>query len=331
MSSSKKSALQSKFLNSLTDGERERIFALTRELSGALEEWVKRYPQLMRAVRVPQLSLTLAATASFLSVRELLPAARLSMWLFAVDDLCDEGSAEERAQGAAERWSRLERGVALLDEPAGTGDGDPLLQSMRDIRDELGGFPLFAPLRASTVGFLREVLRAMQREDAWATRYRQSPQDPLPSSRDYLETGLHSVAVLPVYLSMLATMGDDSIPSHLPRLLEMGHEAALCIRLANDLRSYERELAEGKLNSLVILQRELSTQQGLEPAAALERARAEVKARMAGALERCVEIGRRARTGSARPERYTTDLMSFVCDFYAHHDYHHTVVTQDSQ
>jgi hypothetical protein len=275
----------------------------------------------------------LAATASFLSVRELLPAARLSMWLFAVDDLCDEGSAEERALGSAQRWSRLERGVAVLDEPAGSGsgDGDPLLQAIRDIRDELAGFPLFAPLRPSLVGFLREVLRGMQREEAWATRYRESPGDPLPTSRDYLETGLHSVGVLPVYLSMLATMGDDSIPSHLPRLLEMGHEAALCIRLANDLRSYERELAEGKLNSLVILQRELSTQRGLEPAAALEQARAEVKARMAGALERCVEIGRRERTGSAHPERYTTDLVSFVCDFYAHHDYHHTVVTQDRQ
>lgn len=326
MSSSKKGALRSKFLESLSEAERAHVFALSGELSGQLEPWVKRYAPLMRAVRVPQLALTMAATASFLGVRELLPAARLSMWLFAVDDLCDERPGPGGLLEDAPLWSRLERGVALLEGASRDTGGEPLLEALGDIRDELEGFALFASLRPLMVGELRELLGAMRLEEEWSVRARSSPQAPLPSLRDYLERGgLHSIGVLPVYMALLTTMGDDSIPAHLPRLLELGREAAICIRFANDLRSYERELAEGKLNALGILQRELSAEQGLEPAQALEKAREEVKMRMAAVLERCVALGRGERTQSARPERYTTDLVSFVCDFYAHHDYHHTV------
>lgn len=330
MSSSKKSTLRSRFLESLPAEAQQHIFTLAGALSDSLREWVDGQGQLMRAVRVPPLCLTMAATASFLGVRELLPAARLSMWLFAVDDLCDEGAGDGRARLDEQLCRRLDRCVALLGETGGAIPEDPLARAMRDIREELLGFESFTVLRPAMMEELRALLRGMLREEQWSAAYRASSGALFPSSSDYLENaGVYSIGVLPVYQCLLVTMGDASIAPHLPRLMELGREAALSIRLANDLRSYERELAEGKLNSLGILQRELETRKGLEAAAALEAARAEVKARMADALARSVKLGRGARTDSSHPERYVTDLISFVGDFYAHHDYHHTLVKQD--
>jgi hypothetical protein len=325
MSSQKASTLRSKFLASLSDEERARIFALTRELERPLGEWVARHPQLMRAVRVPQLSLTLAVAAPYLEVSALLPAARMSFWLFAVDDLLDEGLLP-----ADKLWPLLERALALLDnrEGADTG-GEPLLEALRDIRDELARFELFAPLRPHLVQALASLLEGMRRELEWSARSRATPELPLPLSfEEYLEQGgIHTIGVLPVYECMLITMGDASIVSRLPHILSMGREAARCIRLANDLRSYERELAEGKLNALGLLQRELI--KALGPDDALKKAREQVGDQIRLGLEGCLKLGSEAPSDSRRPEQYLADLVSFVCDFYAHHDYHHTLERQN--
>jgi hypothetical protein len=325
MSSSKKSTLQSKFLAGLPGEERERIFARTSKLSEALREWVVRYPELMRERRVGPLCLTLVAPAPFLDVSALLPA---------VDDMLDEHTVP-----ADKLWPLLKQCRLLLDNPQavdidavdteGVGTrGRALLESLRDIRAELAGFPLFELLRPRLVKHLGWGLRSMRRELEYIT----SPHPPRWSFYDYLaKCGIHTIGFFPVYLCLLITMGDESVPEHLDELIAIGREAAIGIRLANDIRSYERELAEGKFNSLGLLQREfLEMDHGLGPEEALEKVRVTVKDYlMPNRMEYCSKLGQTQLTRTSRAECYITDLVAFVCDFYAHHDYHHTLVRQD--
>ncbi|WP_375772621.1 terpene synthase family protein [Archangium gephyra] len=347
MSSQKASTPRSKFLSSLPEEVLARVFARKSELEGPLGEWAARHPQLMRAVRVPQLSLTLVAAAPFLGVRELMPGACLSMWLFAVDDLLDEGALT--AEQSREVWATLEQGPSLLRSGSEPGADKPLLTALWDIRRQLeqlpeGSFP--TSLRESLAGSLESSLRGMRFEHEW------NVARPLPSLSRYFDESLHSVGVLPVYMCMLAAMRAAEPPSRLPQLLVQGRRAALKIRLANDLRTYERELSEGKLNAIRILQHDILQEEKLEEAEALEEARLTLKAWLALGMppqagaelpERVSSRAKRwldrlpkdfvegegaavaapASAGNSRPEHYATNLTAFVCDYYAHHDYHH--------
>jgi hypothetical protein len=327
MSSAPGNTLRSSFLDNLPAEEREHIFALTRELSVPLTAWSQTYATLIQPVRVPQISLTLAASAPFLSARELLPTACLFLWLFAVDDLCDCPS-EEPVPSPAQPWARLAHAVSVLDTPGSLSLGeDPLLLAMRDIRDGLAPLPLFAALRPSLVSAIQDFVQGARREMEWSLLYRQVPPSPSPSIEEYLEkAACATTGTLPVYLGVLMALPDETIPPRLPHFVGLGHEAAISIRLANDLRSYEKELAEGKLNALTLLQRQFMSQQGLTPAAALERSRSDIQAHLLDAMERCIQLGSGEGAARSRPTQTIVNVVAFACEFYAHHDFHHPLV-----
>ncbi|SEU21955.1 terpene synthase family protein [Stigmatella erecta] len=331
MSSRPENLLRSTFLDSLPGPECEHIFALTQELSASLAAWCAKYPALLRPARVPQISLTLAASAPFLSPRELLPTGCLFLWLFAVDDLCDERSPGPEDGAPLSLWARFEQAVSWLEAPEDAAPhGEPLLQAIRDIRDGLAPLPLFSALRAPLAQSLRDFLRGMQLETEWSRLHRQSPPGPAPSLQEYLEkAACFTTGTLPIYLSVLMATRDAAIVPRLPHFMGLGHEAAVSIRLANDLRSYEKELAEGKLNSLILLQREGMAQHGTAPTAALERGRAEVRAHLLGAMERCSQLGGEEATAGCRATQTIVNAVAFACGFYAHHDFHHALVRQD--
>ncbi|WP_225413169.1 terpene synthase family protein [Stigmatella hybrida] len=331
MSSRPENLLRSTFLDSLPGPECEHIFALTQELSAPLAAWCAKYPSLLRSFRVPQVGLTLAASAPFLSARELLPTGRLFLWLFAVDDLCDERPHAEEAASPLTLCARFEQAMSVLETPgAPCASEDPLHQAMRDIREGLTSLPLFSALRTSLLNALRDFLRGMQLEVAWSHLYRQSPPGPAPSLQEYLEkAACFTTGTLPIYLGVLMATRDEAILPRLPHFMGLGHEAAVSIRLANDLRTYEKELAEGKLNALILLQRERMEQHGQVSADALDRGRAEVKAHLLGALERCSQLGGEEATAGCQATQTIVNAVAFACGFYAHHDFHHALVRQD--
>ncbi|PTL82370.1 terpene synthase family protein [Vitiosangium sp. GDMCC 1.1324] len=320
----KASLLKSKYLSALPSDVQARVFELTAELARPLGEWVARYP-FMRAVRVPQIALTLAAAGPFRDAPALLPCTRLVAWIFAVDDMMDEGLIPY-----AELCARVERCLPILDGAEGsTGQDDPLFQGLREIRDEFARSPLFPALQPHWSHATRQLLGGMQREDQWSAQYRESGQRERPSFEAYLDNGFYSIGVPATYRGALITLGDESVPSHLPRLREMEREASICVRLANDVRSYEREVAEQKLNSLTLLQQELVRSAGLTEAAALEQARATIQSSIQQGLERCTALARTGQTTTGYPERFILGIAGFACDFYTQHDYHHILVRQN--
>src|SRR5260370_1276489 len=82
----------------------------------------------------------------------------------------------------------------------------------------------------------------------------------------------------------LITSDDPSTPKHLEHLSAMEQLASTCIRLANDLQSYHKEVNEGKINALVILSRELRAA-GVPEEAAYQQAEARVQADIVAGLD----------------------------------------------
>lgn len=310
--------LQSTFLRNLDEDRKLRIFDLTTRASRELHRWAARYP-LIRRMRVWPLSLSVAAAAPFSSAKALVTMARMSLWVFTIDDLFDEEIvpfAELRRRVA--RYNEILAGVSA--DPK--RERDTLVLALQDIRDDLSGYEHWLALRDEWAAAVSGTLDAMMREHDWRTLYRDArPDAQLPSFDAYIEHGLYSIGGPAHIWTTLIAIGDPSTLDHLPRLRAMERAASACIRLANDLQSYEKEMSEGKINSIVICQR-AGMATGCSAEQALKDAQVAVREEIQRGLAQCDRLRQEARTLTGLPEQAIVDIARFVCDFYVHHDYH---------
>ncbi len=309
--------LRSRFLASLDPAEQMRIFDLSARTSQTLHRWAARYP-LIRKVRVWPLSLSVAAGAPFTSVEALISTARLSIWVFTLDDLFDEERVPQ-----AELMKRAERYRALAHNAVPCPSGDSLATALCELRDDLATYRLFEPLGIHWADALCGTIDGMLAEYHWRAAYRKGADvaAALPSYDEYVATGRFSIGGPPHIWAALITSDDASTPQHLAHLRAMEKLASTCIRLANDLQSYQKEIREGKINALVILSRELR-EKGVTEDAAYQQAEARVRADIEAGLDQLTRLRDGAMTHTGRPEAAIDNIARFVCDFYTHHDYH---------
>jgi hypothetical protein len=309
--------LQSRFLASLDPAEQVRIFDLSARTSQTLHRWAARYP-LIRRVRVWPLSLSVAAGAPFSSVEALISTARLSLWVFTIDDLFDE---ERVPQGELTKRAKRYRALAHGEIPPPSGDS--LATALCELRDDLATYPLFGSLGQEWANSLCGTIDGMTSEYQWRLAYRKGAdsQATLPSYEEYVATGRYSIGGPPHIWAAMITCDDPSTPAHLDHLRAMEELASTCIRLANDLQSYQKEVDEGKINALVILSRGLQAH-GVSQEDAYRRAEARVNADILDGLNQLKALREAAVTQTGRPEAAIDNIARFVCDFYTHHDYH---------
>src|SRR5207245_11003317 len=127
-------------------------------------------------------------------------------------------------------------------------------------------------------------IEGMTREDQWRSAFRHDGVASLPTYEEYVDIGRYSIGGPPHMWAALITTGDESTPKHLDHLGAMEQLASTCIRLANDLQSYQKEVTEGKINALVILSRELR-EKGVSEKDAYAQAEARVRADIAAGLD----------------------------------------------
>jgi hypothetical protein len=309
--------LRSRFLASLDPADQVRIFDLSARTSQTLHRWAARYP-LIRRVRVWPLSLSVAAGAPFTTVEALISTARLSLWVFTLDDLFDEERVPQ-----VELMKRAERYRALAHREIPPPSGDSLATALCELRDDLATYPLFASLGSEWANALCGTIDGMMREYQWRLAYRKGTDSraTLPSYEEYVATGRYSIGGPPHMWAALITSDDPSTPEHLEHLRAMEQLASTCIRLANDLQSYQKEVDEGKINALVILSRELRAS-GVSQDEAYRQAEARVHADIMAGLDQLTALRKASVTRTGRPEAAIDNIARFVCDFYTHHDYH---------
>jgi hypothetical protein len=309
--------LRSRFLAALDPAEQARIFDLSEQTAQTLHLWAERYP-LIRKVRIAPLSLSVAAAAPFASPEALVSTARLNLWIFSLDDLFDEGNVTQ-----VELLNLADRYRATASTRIAFPDSDSRGMALVEVRDDLATYPLFELLGTEWADALSGTIDGMLSEYRWSLEYGRGhdPRAKLPSYAEYVSIGRYSVGGPPHIWAAVITADDASTPMHMDHLREMEKLASTCIRLANDLRSYEKEVAEGQINGLVILSRGLRDQ-GVSEENALAQAAQQVQADVLDGLQRLAELRAAAVTETGRPEDVIDSIARFVCEFYTHHDYH---------
>ncbi len=302
-------------LSGLRAATRRHIAATAPDLARALDAWARRYP-LIRRQRVTPLALTVAAGAPFCDPAALLATARTSLWIFTLDDVFDEQIwprplLEERLGG----YRAICHGAAV---PAAS---DELAAALREVRQGLAEYPLFAALAAGWAAGMAATFDGMAGEDRWRQTYAAAGPTALPTLDEYLRGGRYSIGSPAHIWSAWITVDDPTTPACLAHLQAMEAEASLAIRLANDLRSRAKEATEGKVNSLVILYHQQRAA-GAAPEEAEDAAVAGVRQRIRQALDHLDRLLARPATHSGRPEAICANIAHFVTDFYESHDFH---------
>ena len=315
--------LRSRFLDSRSASDQLHIFDVTARTAQELHRWAARYP-LIRRVRVWPLALSVAAAAPFCSVDALITTARWNLWAFTLDDLFDEERVPQ-----ADLLRRTERYQTLSRGNMAAPPGDSLASALCEIRDDLARYSLFNTLRGQWADALSGTIEGMRSEYSWRLEYRKHGEAALPTYADYLATGRYSIGGPPHVWVALIAADDPSTPQHIDHLQLMEHIASTCIRLANDLQSYRREIEEGKINALGLLVRTLR-QEGHSEQEAYKRAEAMVRQAIADGLAALGRLQQAAKTKTAKPPALIADLARFVCDFYDQHDYHTFVMQRSS-
>ncbi|MEU1590485.1 terpene synthase family protein [Micromonospora sp. NPDC005710] len=232
-----------------TASEQGRICALAAKGHRDLQRCVAAYPSLFPAPPVDGAMLgSLAASTAFLApwctAHQLRVATRASLWVTAEDWQIDSVAMSMESVNAT-----VSSCVAVADGAAPAAD-DPLGRFLAEIRTELATVPAFADLRVLWRDEVSNMLTADAREWEWRAA-RAAGETQVPTLAEYIANADNYGATFVNVSHWIATGAEDTL-THLPALIAASREVQQVIRLVNDLASYDRDLASGDLNALLL-------------------------------------------------------------------------------
>ncbi|MFH8407010.1 GXWXG domain-containing protein [Streptomyces sp. NPDC018019] len=217
-----------------------------------LEIWLKEHGLPVDPALVPLMCLQTAFFTPWLPSETCHQISRLTVWLMAIDNVLDAPDTPETA-GPEETSARVRAWHRILAEPAGPQDDshedpvDPVASALAEIVHALhrDGCPeLVAVWRESMCQTLTGMHRERERAQAAEAGGRALPL------AEYLRDGAWTIGVEQQVTALWALMDEPGLSRRLPVLLGALRQAALAIRLLNDLRGHHREQAEGKTDAL---------------------------------------------------------------------------------
>jgi terpene synthase-like protein len=268
--------------------------AVAGQSQRAMRDWAAEYPRLYESKAFdPALFSTLALAAAFsgpgLSAAELRMANRACLWCFGLDWRVDFAAAD-RAEVDA-----MVRRCAAVGDGAVPLPGDDLTGFLAAIRDELATRPAWAGLAETWRTELRRMLGAMAREWSWKAAKER------PSVAGYLDNAdnLGFCFVFAAHWIHTGPVASDPGP-----VTAASRQVQRVIRLLNDLGTYQRDLAWGDLNILL-----------------LGPSRTEVEQTIAEHTRQARELIARIGPEHAGLARYLERQMDFCAGFYGVTDY----------
>lgn len=225
----------------------------------------------------------LSAAATFPHARpdQIADLGALTTILFGIDDIADDIAGRWSHGDVAAFFARLSAGVFGPSPRSSAAPPDPMGQALHAWQgwcDRFHRHPGAAAHVATLVRRLELAGAAMARERVWA-----AGGEPWPAYDDYLANGRVTILYPTWWAAALAICGPaPADPAHWEWIAPATALGAACMRLANDIRTFERERSEGKPNSVLILERA-----GMTVEAAVERVSghiAELNAAFAAAL-----------------------------------------------
>ncbi|MET9338755.1 terpene synthase family protein [Nonomuraea sp. NPDC003804] len=195
--------------------------------------------------------LTTAATFPRARRDQIADLAALTAILFGVDDIADSIAGQWSESDFTAFFTRL---PAVLSGEAGCDASEtPMGQVVAAWTRWCARFQRYAGAAVHAPNLAEQLElagAAMARERAWA-----AAKQPWPSYDDYLANGLLTILYPTWWSAALAVCGPlPADASHWTSVEAATRLGASCVRLANDIRTFEREKSEGKPNSVAILE-----------------------------------------------------------------------------
>lgn len=293
----------------------ERLQARVGELLPALMAWRERFPAIL-ASRLKPATLGSVAGHPDVTLEQQQLIAKVGLLVFAVDDIADGeiGTLEDaELQRVFERYVETVR-APEAQEWTGSDEASVVGAAVRDVARQLHAAPGAGRFLALWQEHFQRMCSGHLTELRDKRRYQR--EGALPTLEHYLDVSrwtcgapMYHSAVLVVLAPELATS-----PLQEPLVEHALSDMALLGRWMNDVRSLERERAEGKVNSLILL-----------CAAGLSEAQAEREAveRSGKHLESLEDVAGRL-PASLRPwGRTLVATGHFSRMFYMQREFHH--------
>jgi hypothetical protein len=314
------------FFDTLSAQEKQRIRDRSGSLVDCLEQWARQYTSL-RASRIPTAALATAVVVPRMSPSDSLSMARMILWIFGVDDRVDgHKMTPAEMRRAAMQWYLIAN-----DGPGnGLNNDDELTRILIEMRRDLSSAHLFDPLREYWASRLRLLVLTMAREYQYGTQYNTYGPRALPSFDEYLRGGTHSIGLPFWQATALILLRDSSVLEHFEPIDEAITHAGAAARLYNDVRTLDKEIQEGGMNSVLIvyqamLQGDLdSTGEG-----SLDEAKQYVLQQADSYAEKCYDLLGWIDTDSGQVEETIFRLIAFHAYYYGReYDYHITSLAE---
>ena len=263
------------------------------------------------APRVEALAAAIAASMPHDDVNAVAVVAQSGLWCFAADAVFDDPAATPRdLEDLSQACAQVLRGQT-------TNRNVPLIASLMALKRDLAGFGEFSRYGEAWRDEIDEYLASMRWEALASAKFRSGSAPPLDL---YLAHALTSTAV-PLHAAVCAIVVDDAPgPLFPPPAQALIRAASLCVRLANDLRTSEKELVEGKVNAVAIRSSELMDS-GFAGPTAWDSARVWVRERAAAAFTTTEHALRAAQSPSGRWERAVAGAALAAAQIYATRDF----------
>ncbi len=200
-------------------------------------------PALVRAGRSQAIAAVVAHAGAGLPLRVLTLVADAGLVLFAIDDLLDDPElAPEEGRLRVAQYAAVARGESLPEVAF-----DPIANALTDLRRRLAGHDRAGDLVDAWADAVGRMLAGMGAEldDDSASGAAGLPR--------YLASGRDSIGVEMVALAAWIATDAAGTRAALPALRRAERSFSTAVRLANDLRTCERERAEGRVNAVTLV------------------------------------------------------------------------------
>ncbi|MER7987813.1 DUF4334 domain-containing protein [Streptomyces noursei] len=226
-----------------------------------LDIWLKGLGLPVSPALVPLMCLQTAFFTPWLPPERCYQLSRLTIWLMAIDNVLDaperpgergplgpgtgsEATGRDTTDARVRAWHEV-----LAGRDGGGTSTDPVTRALAEIVEamEHDGRPeLLAIWRKS----MHQTLVGMDREREAARTA--AAGGGMPRLADYLTHGAWTIGVEQQVTALWALMDEPDLPRRLPVLRGALRQAAIAIRLLNDLRGHQRERHEGKTDALAL-------------------------------------------------------------------------------
>jgi hypothetical protein len=296
-----------------------------------MDDWAQEYP-FLRTVRIPPLAFHNAVIMPHVDVSESLLLAKLTLWIFGIDDVIDERMVPlKRLEEITEQWCLIacDHCCTVVD------DGDELSTMLLDIKGELSTYPAFDVLRQCWATHVCRLIQAGRQQYQYALQYSASGPGALPTLDEYLGNGMYSIGV-PLWASTLAVvLGDPWIEQNWESVNQLVEHTSASVRLYNDFQSFDKEMQEGNVNAILIVYHSMraKTENPSEDdrETMLSQAKQQIWQLANGYRDRCYGLASERRSTSGQFEDTLRRMVAFHEFFYRKQDYNNTSMADVTQ